>query len=500
MVDLDEHLAWWGLRHVESDEAYFRWQQEMIPAQDLAELNRLAEAKRAPGADPALDVAFYDYAARPTILPVLQSQRYEYYQGVGGLVAERLASLPSGCILDFGCGVGILTTFYARRCPQLVFVGVDRSPASIAAATERAGALGLRNLRFECLDLASQVPAGPPDGSFDAVVCTHALLQAEQDPGLFSRDWRTFERPQDAEAQADFERRTGLGPRLDALRRLLAPDGRLVVFEKSRRLARRVPFQRALAARGLTLLESPVPLRYRLVEDVVDDGPLYVLGPSSGSPGPGSVAWSEDPEADPGEDLFRCRSEAAKFVWGRLPAKKSLGERRRPGGAHGAIQIEWGESAGVLAYLYVATDDRLQVLLVGGQGVGTITRAVELATSDDEALVALVEALGLPSGGEEPPPEQTPLYENHGAIAQLIHRALLGARILEESTVRTPAGVQKHVEVGELAGLRYLYLATTADERQLLLVERERGGLLTGYYRELTASSDLPLTSASGCQ
>ncbi|HPV82311.1 MAG TPA: hypothetical protein PK866_04260, partial [Nitrospira sp.] len=44
---LREHLAWWGLRHIESDAAYFAWQREVFTAEDLATLHRSIEAKRA---------------------------------------------------------------------------------------------------------------------------------------------------------------------------------------------------------------------------------------------------------------------------------------------------------------------------------------------------------------------------------------------------------------------------------------------------------------------
>ena len=135
---LAHHLAWWGLRSFESDDAYFQWQREALSPQNLATLNRLVEQKRAPRAGIAAEVAFYDYAARPDILPVLYSQQYDYYQTVGPVVAERLGGARS--ILDFGCGIGLLTTFYAKHFPAVSVVGVDRSDASLAVARERARA------------------------------------------------------------------------------------------------------------------------------------------------------------------------------------------------------------------------------------------------------------------------------------------------------------------------------------------------------------------------
>src|SRR5689334_13551866 len=100
----------------------------------------------------------------------------------------RVGSAP--CVLDFGCGVGILTTFYARQCPDREFVGLDRSTVSIAAAEQKAGELGLANVHFGCMD--AEIERLP--GRYDLIIATHALLQAEHDPGIPSDNWRTFMR------------------------------------------------------------------------------------------------------------------------------------------------------------------------------------------------------------------------------------------------------------------------------------------------------------------
>ncbi len=238
---LQNHLTQWGLRRFTSDDAYFQWQRQALSAQELSDLRRLVEEKRR-GA-PADEIAFYDLTANPRILPVLYSQRYEYYTEAGSRVASRIRGAKA--ILDFLCGVGILTTFYAKQFPDRMFVGLDRSAASIARAKESATASGLKNVQFECQDVTGE----SIHGAYDLIVATHALVQAEQDPGMPSRDWTTFERAHDRERQQTFEDRTGIGLRLDRLSEALAPQGRMIVFEKTRQLARRVPFQRALAAR-----------------------------------------------------------------------------------------------------------------------------------------------------------------------------------------------------------------------------------------------------------
>lgn len=483
---LREHLKKWGLRRFESDAAYFQWQRETLSASELATLNALAEEKRRPGAGAAADIAFYDFTARPPIVPVLYSQRYDYYLAVGTAVTERIGDARS--ILDFGCGPGILTTFYAARFPDRSWVGMDRSASSLAAAREQAVALGLKNIRFEHVDIEH----APMPGSYDAIVATHALLQVEQDPGMPSMSWRSFERRQDPVAQAEFERRTGLSVRLEALRSALPPGGRLIAFEKTRQLARRIPFQRALAARGLRLTGPPVPIRYCLVEEVVDDGPLYTLSMHAGSDG---VAWDESPERLPDEALYRIRGAAARLLHTRLPGRtvEREGHWKIPG--LGSVRAERGTAAGFLSYWALSIDDRFHGIMVGpreGQATGRFGQDFDRAVADAKQVEQFVETVW-PSTDPLEEPDAAPLYENHTASAQEVWSGLLQPTVRTQATFEEPDGRQRHIELGTAAGLTFLYWANTFDQRQLVLMEPQRAALLEQYYRESLQEGDSPV-------
>lgn len=484
---LRDHLAWWGLRRFVSDSAYYQWQRESLPAPELAELNRLAEEKRAPEARAAQEIAFYDFAARPHILPVLYSQQYDYCLTVGPAVAERVQEARS--ILEFGCGIGLLTTFYARQFSDASIVGVDRSPASIAVARERAQALGLRNVRFDRLDVERE----PLTGAYDLIICTHALLQAERDPGLPSLTWQTFERANDPRMQSDFERRTGLQARLDSLCGVLTSHGRLILLEKTRQLARRVPFQRALAARGLKLLDTPIPIRYQDVEEVTEDGPLLHLGRQSGAT---FLAWDEGPERADEDELYHCSGQAARQVWERLPQRAVLREARWTIPDLGPVRAEWGTSSGVLSYLYVVAGSRFAGILVGSSRGGVeldcrFGRAVERAGLDPTRLRDLLQSTWPIFAGQEGPEDLNYLllYENHTVTAQDVWSGLPDHQILKASTFEEPDGRQKHIELGTVSGLTYLYWANTSDQRQLAVVEPRRAHLLEQYYQESVADS-----------
>ena len=368
LQSLHSHLAWWGLRQFMLDEAYFQWQRQALSPAELTTLHWQVEQKRRGSS--ADEVSFYDATAHPHILPVLYSQQYDYYLAIGARVADRIGEARS--ILDVGCGVGILTTFYARQYPDKTVVGIDRSPASIARAQEHAKALGLTNVQFECLNLDHTVPTR----SFELILATHALVQAEQDPGIPSRGWSTFERASESQHQADFERRTGIGTRLDRLSALLSAQGRMIVCEKTRQLARRIPLQRALAARDLGLIEQPELIRYRLVEETADDGPFYVLGMGESH----QLHWDELPEPDEGRPFDRTKLKtgstdpdaplyenhwpSAQRVWEQLHNTHLLKEttRQEPDGRQ--LHVELGQAEEGF-YLYCAnTLDQRQLVLV----------------------------------------------------------------------------------------------------------------------------------------
>lgn len=381
---LAQHLAWWGLGRFDSDQAYFQWQREIVPAADLARLTELAQHKSVHHDDVSAEVAFYDFSVRPGVLPALYSQRYDYYMAIGPLVTDRIGAAQ--VVLDLGCGPGILTTFYALQFPHVDFLGIDRSAASVSVAQERAGQLGLKNVRFERKD----VDLATPVGSYDLIIATHALLQAEHDPGLPSVDWRTFERHRNARLQGDFERRSGLGPRLDHLTAVLAREGRLLVFEKTRQLARRIPFQRAFAARRCILLESPILIRYTVVEEVADDGPFYVLGRAStdNPSGYAGYEWDESPELDSDvavdianlcnstakkdEPLYENHSASAQLVWTQLSGRQIVQETTRDGPDGRQLHVERGQAQG-LSYLFCATTfDQRQLVLVKPEQAGML--------------------------------------------------------------------------------------------------------------------------------
>lgn len=485
LLSIEEHVQWWGLQPCETEDAYEQWQRAAFSKKEILELHALAERKSASRS--VLDeIAFYNYSVRPSILPVLYSQRYFYYRLLGPLLLPWVQS--AGTILDFGCGPGILTTYLAQTCPNSFFVGIDRSPACIRVAQEQAERLQLCNIKFDCVDIQEVTTTAD---SYEMVLSCQALLQSEQDPGIPSQSWKTFTRSLDSETQSAFEQRTGLSPRLDQLMRHVEPSGKILLYEKVGHVGRRIPFQRALASRGLQLLQGSNGVTYQEFNKPVDDGPFYVMARREHCLTDTSITedWNEVPAIKKEWNLFKKSGDTALVIWKRLPDKHVQGKSQVTAQEGGDVQVEWGTFSTIFQYVFLTTGAGFHSTVIG---LGGSQESLEPLASQflNSGLSALKQgesqiAENWPDASLESDPDLTPLYENHTVTAQEAWSCFQEARILNEFTKDGQDGRQIHIELGEQGGLCYLYCANTFDQRQLVVIERERSVLLEEYYQEL---------------
>ena len=472
-LDIARHLAAWGLHRFSDEDSYYAWQRQSLTGARLRILQQAAEARR-DGED--ADQVFYDLAASPDILPVLYSQRYGYYEVLGPAIADALAGAQR--VLDVGCGVGILTTWYATRFPDVTFVGIDRSLKSIEMAHQFAQSHQLENASFH----HCEIPQHDIPGTFDTIVATQALFQSESDPGLPSRSWTTFERGRDARQQQDLEERTGIGPRLDSLLKVLEASGRFVLFEKAVHLGRRVLFQRALEARGCIPVAEPQLLTYSELGEPVEDGPLYVVRRGPASPG---GEFREDVQQDFRLGLYRCQGARAEFVYARLPKYDVRSEQVKTNLVEQDGRCETGRTGGRLGYVRLMIHGTFSGLLLGTMEWQSLMIELvrhELKQGRESIETRLTRIWSEPEGG---PPEESPLYENHSLAAEDVWRQLPDRVILRQQTDDEADGRQRHIEYGRCDGnFHYLYWANTFDQRQIVIMDRERCALLETYYSE----------------
>ena len=472
---LAEHLANWGLREFSREQEYYTWQRESLSSRVLSHLNELAEQRQG-GVHVKADCEFYDLAASPEVLPVLHSQRFGYYQAAGKAIMKCLKAGES--VLDFGCGVGILTTWYASMFPDCVFTGIDRSAQSIAAAQQYAQTMNLNNVSF----YSCSIPDETISDTFDVIIATQALFQSETDPGLPSQSWESFERRNDQNRQAIYEARTGLGARLDWLCARAQPSGRFLAFEKASHLGRRVLFQRAVKARGLFLDQDPVCLPYFSFGEQVLDGPFYNLIWT-----PTAKGFDENPFFDQIERVYRCQGKQADFIWGIFVEVGSLEQPAVSRKQDGEIHSQVCQTPSGLLCWRVLIPNLFFGVLVGVEEDEELLRTMinELAHLDFDQK-SFQEGLRRIWGDEDTSAVQlTPLYENHSCSAQSVWEQLSNRVVFREITPENAEGHQYHVELGHCAGrLVYLYWANTLDQRQLVVMDAGRQQMLEEYFSE----------------
>ena len=477
-LDIARHLAQWGLRRFPDEDSYYAWQRQSLSGERLRLLQQTAQTRHDGG---GADRAFYDLAASPDVLPVLYSQRYGYYHLLGPAIANVLERAQR--VLDVGCGVGILTTWYATCFPSVTFLGIDRSLKSIEVAREFAQACHLENVSFR----HCEIPQHEIPGTFDTIVSTQALFQSESDPGLPSRSWTTFERARDEQQQRALEERTGIGPRLDRLLQVLEPTGRVVLFEKAVHLGRRVLFQRALEARECVPIADPQLLTYLELGEPVEEGPLYVMQRGPASP---AVAIREDVRHDPQQGLYRCQGAHADFVYARLPKDEAHSEKVVVKFGDKQGWYETGRTGGGLGYVRLMIHETFSGLLVGLMEMQALMLELvrhELTQGQEPIETRLARIWPEPASG---PPEEAPLYENHFPMAEQVWRKLPDRVVLRQQTDEEAEGRQRHIEYGRCAGnFHYLYWANTFDQRQIVILDQERSNLLESYYSEATGET-----------
>jgi ubiquinone/menaquinone biosynthesis C-methylase UbiE len=88
------------------------------------------------------------------------------FEPVAKAVAELIAPKPGEMILDLATGTGVLARLLAPRVAPAQLVAIDLADEAIRVASYRAGSAGVRNIRFEMMDVRNIVYHG---ALFDAI-------------------------------------------------------------------------------------------------------------------------------------------------------------------------------------------------------------------------------------------------------------------------------------------------------------------------------------------
>lgn len=177
-MNLSTHLEGYGLRHF-VDDSYWTWGGQVLGEKVGRRLNKLRKPIQRSNPKKSDLFAFYDFIADPVVASVVHSMKTDAIRACGQFVAEHLKGSQ---VLDVGCNIGYLTTWYATVLPNAAITGVDMSPNSISLAKTLALRLPTPNVTF----VVGEATQSVQDAFFDEIVDTQGVLTDPRSGPLIS--------------------------------------------------------------------------------------------------------------------------------------------------------------------------------------------------------------------------------------------------------------------------------------------------------------------------
>ena len=121
------------------------------------------------------NLKFYRAVGKSVLLQsVILSERYGSYKSTSNFVLKNLRGRKK--VLDIGCSIGYLTSYYALKIPQSSFVGIDFSLESVKTANNMKKELKISNVDFIASDMNN---INYPDRYFDYIVDTQSIYYSK---------------------------------------------------------------------------------------------------------------------------------------------------------------------------------------------------------------------------------------------------------------------------------------------------------------------------------
>jgi 2-polyprenyl-3-methyl-5-hydroxy-6-metoxy-1,4-benzoquinol methylase len=187
--NLQEHLADYHIHCFRDRRTYESWAEEQLGHRWRQRLDAAYAGIHAPHRSREGVRKTFDSSAHSKIAQVnlsgLFAQEFHFGDAIGRLIEGRKR------VLDLGCNIGHLTTWYARTDPDRHVIGVDFSLHCVLAARLKARKMGLTNVDFEVKDLE----VCDLTGTYDAIVET-LCLRYVKDIGAVLRHLSSLLEPQ----------------------------------------------------------------------------------------------------------------------------------------------------------------------------------------------------------------------------------------------------------------------------------------------------------------
>lgn len=168
-MSLQEHLARYNIRPFPTRHAYETWAEQQLGRRWRQRIDETFAPLVTGGATVHQVKKVYDTASHARIAAVNLSGIYGFTHNIGTLFEHLISGQKR--VLDVGCNIGHLTTWYARADPTRQVTGVDFSPSAVFGARMKAKSLAIANVEFVNADIQS----GELAGEYDAVVDSYCL-------------------------------------------------------------------------------------------------------------------------------------------------------------------------------------------------------------------------------------------------------------------------------------------------------------------------------------
>jgi len=182
-MNLQNHLKQYGIQYFE-DDSYWNWAGEIlfkkIGPKGVDKLEKLRLPLQNGQETTKERQLFYDFISDPKIANVIHSSKAGAIKASGEKVYEFIHDKK--LILDFGCNIGYLTTWYAQENLNSNVIGYDLSKKSIQTAKSFVTRFKLQNVNFFAGDIAQLSTY-----NFDLIVDTQSIFESEDKSNIL--DW-----------------------------------------------------------------------------------------------------------------------------------------------------------------------------------------------------------------------------------------------------------------------------------------------------------------------